>query len=98
MREEFSDDIEAGLVIGTEPGAEAQVARGETVTLVVSRGPDLVKVPDVIGMSFSDAYDTLAAAGFVVKDEGEGNRVVGTDPEGGTMARRGSTVTIQRRR
>jgi serine/threonine-protein kinase len=97
-REEFSDDVEAGMVIGTDPPAGEQVGRGETVTLIVSKGPDLVEVPDVVGMRFSDAYDKLTAAGFKVADEGEGNNVVGTDPEGGTMARRGSTVTIERRR
>ena len=73
-------------------------APGSDVELLVSKGPDLIEVPDVIGMRFSDAYDTLAQAGFAVADEGEGNRVVGTDPEGGSMVRRGSTVTIQRRR
>ena len=97
-REEFSDDVEVGLVIGTDPPAGEQVGRGETVTLIVSKGPDLVEVPDVIGMRFSDAYDTLVNAGFEVTDEGEGNRVVGTDPEPGERVRRGSKVTIQRRR
>jgi serine/threonine-protein kinase len=97
-REEFSDDVEAGKVIGTDPAAGATAERGATVTIVISKGPDLVEVPDVVGMRFSDAYDTLVAAGFQVKDEGEGNRVVGTDPEGGSKVRRGSTITIQRRR
>jgi beta-lactam-binding protein with PASTA domain/tRNA A-37 threonylcarbamoyl transferase component Bud32 len=96
--EDFHDEIPAGHVISTTPPAGSQAARDSDVELVVSKGPDLIEVPDVIGMRFSDAYDTLAAAGFAVADEGEGNRVVGTDPEGGTMARRGSTVTIQRRR
>lgn len=98
VREDFSDDVEAGLVIGTAPPAGEQVARGDTVTLIVSKGPDLVVVPDVIGMRFSDAYDTLVNAGFEVTDEGEGNRVVGTDPEPGERVRRGSKITIQRRR
>ena len=96
--DEFSDDVPEGQVVRTEPGAGGEAARDSAVTVVVSKGPDLIEVPDVIGMRFSDAYDTLAGAGFAVADEGEGNRVVGTDPEGGTMARRGSTVTIQRRR
>jgi serine/threonine-protein kinase len=96
--EEFSDDVEAGKVTRTDPAAGQQVAKGAPVTVYVSKGPDLIEVPDVIGMRFSDAYDTLVAAGFQVKDKGEGNRVVGTDPEGGTKVKRGSTVTIQRRR
>ena len=98
VTEDFHDEIPAGHVISSSPSAGSQAARDSNVELVVSKGPDLIEVPDVIGMRFSDAYDTLAAAGFAVADEGEGNRVVGTDPEGGTMARRGSTVTIQRRR
>jgi serine/threonine-protein kinase len=98
VQEEFSDDVEAGFVTRTDPPAGQRVAKGGPITVYVSKGPDLVEVPDVIGMRFSDAYDTLVAAGFQVKDKGEGNRVVGTDPEGGTRVRRGSTVTIERRR
>jgi serine/threonine-protein kinase len=98
VEEAFSDDVEAGRVVSTDPAAGQQVPKGGAVTVVVSKGPDLVEVPDVVGMRFSDAYDTLVAAGFQVKDEGEGNRVVGTDPEGGSKVKRGSTVTIQRRR
>ncbi|HVM53221.1 MAG TPA: PASTA domain-containing protein [Acidimicrobiales bacterium] len=97
-QEEFNDDVEAGRVVRTDPPAGRQVERGAEVTLVVSRGPDLVAVPDVVGMTYSDAYDRLEAAGFkVAPPKGSGNRVVKTDPEPGTRIKRGSTVTVHLR-
>jgi serine/threonine-protein kinase len=97
--EEFSDDVEAGLVTRTDPPSGTKVEKGATVTLYVSKGPDLITVPDVIGMTYSDAYDTLTAAGFVLGDpSGQGNRVVRTNPKPGTKAKRGSEVTVYLKR
>jgi serine/threonine-protein kinase len=98
VREEFSDAAEAGRVLGTDPPAGERVARGSKVTLVVSKGPDLVAVPDVVGMNYSDAYDTLTAAGFDVVPEGRGNNVVGTKPGPGARVKRGSEIVVQLRR
>ena len=47
VREDHSETVEKGVVIGTDPGAGAEVERGGTVLLVVSKGPPLVKVPNV---------------------------------------------------
>ena len=98
VREDFSDDVEAGLVMATDPPAGERVGRGDAVTLVVSKGPDLVVVPDVIGMTYSQAYDELTAAGFDVVPEGRGNNVVGTKPGPGARVKRGSEIVVQLRR
>jgi serine/threonine-protein kinase len=92
--QDFSDDVEAGKVIKTDPAAGEQAEKGATVTVHISKGADLVAVPDVVGMTYSDAYDTLDAAGFVVEQSGQGNRVVKTNPPPGSRAKRGSGVTI----
>lgn len=71
-----SNDVEEGMVIRTEPGANAQVDTGDTVTLVVSSGEDgdgggdgdRVAVPDVWGMSVDEATDELEDAGLEVGD------------------------------
>jgi serine/threonine-protein kinase len=95
LAEEFSDDVEEGLVTRTDPAANTEVPKGSPITLYVSKGPDLVSIPDVVGKRYSDAYDILKAAGFkLAEPKGEGNRVKKTDPEPGTRVRRGSTVTI----
>ena len=46
----FDDEVAAGQVVATQPGAGAELNRGDTVELVVSKGPDLVAVPDVSGL------------------------------------------------
>ncbi|CAN5255651.1 N/A [soil metagenome] len=97
--EEFSDDIAAGVVIRQAPGPNAgQVERGTTVEIVVSKGPDLVEVPDVVGLTRADAEEALSSAGFEVDSTcflcGSGGVVNRQDPAGGTLFKRGSTVSI----
>src|SRR5207244_299431 len=45
----FSDTVPKDKVISTTPGAGASVAKGGRVTVTVSKGPDLLNVPDVTG-------------------------------------------------
>ena len=84
-REEFSDDVEEGNVIGLEPGPGTEVARDSTVEVVVSKGPDLVVVPEVIGSDVGDAIAALQAAGLVVEvfpERRRGPRARGRPPGG----------------
>jgi serine/threonine-protein kinase len=95
----FSADVAAGRVVETRPGPRVQVERGETVTLVVSRGQQTDTVPSVVGREEAAATRALRAAGFAVdvqQSEGGGRAgaVVAQDPAGGTEAAVGSTVTI----
>jgi eukaryotic-like serine/threonine-protein kinase len=64
--QEFSDSIASGTVIGIGKRAGGgNWAPGDTVTLVVSKGPQLFPVPDVTGKTLADAKRILTAAGFV---------------------------------
>jgi serine/threonine-protein kinase len=51
-------------VIDTDPGANTSVAAGDEITLNVSTGPEQREVPDVSGLSYSDAVRRLTEAGF----------------------------------
>ena len=98
--EEFSDDVDKGKVIGTRPAAGEQLARGATVEVVVSKGPDVVKVPKVEGLSLDEAIERLEGAGLSVGDvsgPARGRPYV-TDPPEGTTVKRGTTVDIYLRR
>jgi beta-lactam-binding protein with PASTA domain/tRNA A-37 threonylcarbamoyl transferase component Bud32 len=99
--EEFSDDVDAGLAIRTNPPAGAKVARGASVTLFVSKGPDLVEVPSIRGAgSLEEAVQRLEAAGLVageVYGPARG-KPYETDPAAGTSVKRGSSVDIYLRR
>ena len=96
VREEFSHDVPAGVVIGTEPApAAGPQPFGSTIVLVVSKGQDLVAVPNVIGMNRQDAIATLEAAGFVAEPTSFlGSRVSQQSPQPNELAERGSTVSI----
>jgi serine/threonine-protein kinase len=97
--EQFSDQVDRGLVIAVR-GAGTEVPRGTTVEVVVSRGPDVVTVPDTSGRSLSEAVAALEAAGLTpgqVFGPAAG-RVAFTDPDAGRTVRRGSVVDITLRR
>ncbi|MEU0471821.1 Stk1 family PASTA domain-containing Ser/Thr kinase [Streptomyces olivaceus] len=80
-----------------EPGSEA--AEGDTVTLTVSKGPEMVEVPDVVGDSVDDAKQKLEDAGFGVKEDRGllglfGDTVKEQSVEGGDNAPKGSSIKI----
>ncbi|MGL5818433.1 MAG: Stk1 family PASTA domain-containing Ser/Thr kinase [Phycicoccus sp.] len=91
-----SDTVPQGSVISQSP-RDGTLFKGDTVTLVVSKGPVLVPVPSVIGQQVGEARRLLELAGFQVKVEEAFGGYFGTvrlqDPAGG-QAPRGSTVTL----
>jgi len=97
VTEAFSDTVGAGIVTSQDP-AEGTLFRGDTVSVVVSKGPPLVQVPDVVGEQVGAATQTLEAAGFTVEEERVLGGFFGTvrqqDPEGGTSVPPGSVVTL----
>jgi beta-lactam-binding protein with PASTA domain/serine/threonine protein kinase len=93
-----SDTVPSGKVISQIPRTGNGV-KGDKISLVVSKGPVLVAVPNVKGAGLQAATDRLTAAGFKVKVQHASlfvglMYVVGSDPSAGTMARKGSTVTV----
>ena len=62
--EVYDEVVAAGLVVGTEPAAAQQIRRFQPVTLLVSRGPELFSVPNVIQRSLEDAEEKLFEAGL----------------------------------
>ncbi len=94
--QENSDTVATGDVISQDP-RDGTLFRGDTVTLVVSKGPVMVDVPNVIGKQVGEARTILEGAGFQVKVERALGGIFGTvrfqDPEKG-QAPKGSTVTV----
>lgn len=99
---ENSTSVPQGSVIRTSPGAGTVLRVGETVTLVVSAGPEQVIVPNVLEKTEQTARQELQLAGFRIEvvdqplppgspDDG---RVLAQSPSGGQRADVGSTVTI----
>ncbi|MCU1374176.1 MAG: protein kinase family protein with domain, partial [Actinomycetia bacterium] len=97
----FSDTVAAGQVITTTPPPGTSVPRGQTVTIIVSKGPDVVVVPDVSKASDLDhAVALLEAAGLQAGQVfGDANgKPFDSDPGAGQQVRRGTTVDIFLRR
>ncbi len=66
--EEYSDSTAEGLVIRTSPSKGNNAKKGDTITLVVSKGKEdtSISVPNVVGMTYYNAKSTLVNAGFSV--------------------------------
>jgi len=62
----FSDTVPVGVVVSQEPAVGTLVARGGTVTIQVSKGPDVVALPDLAGLSYTDAEALLLETGFTI--------------------------------
>ena len=99
-RQVTSDEFDKGQVAAQSPKADRRVAEGDTVTLTLSKGPEMIEVPDVVGDSVDDARQALEGAGFEVdEDRGLfgifGDEVKSQSVEGGRTAPKGSTITIK---
>lgn len=99
VREVASDDVPEGSIIDQSPAAGAQVSKGSRVTITVSTGVELERVPTLSGMRVEQAESTLSAMGF----RPQVNMVDSSEPEGTVLSASGegqelakdSTVTLQ---
>jgi serine/threonine-protein kinase len=94
----FSDTVPAGQVAQQNPGGQT-APQGATITLTLSKGPQLFAVPDVTGQQVAAARATLEAAGFKVNVVSLNPLVTNPtvhneSPQGGTQRPQGSTVTL----
>lgn len=94
-----NSEFDAGQVAQQSPTEGKQAAKGDTVTLTLSKGPEMIEVPDVVGASVDDATTALESAGFQVdEDRGLlglfGDTVKKQSVKGGKTAPKGSTITI----
>ncbi|WP_030228204.1 Stk1 family PASTA domain-containing Ser/Thr kinase [Streptomyces sp. NRRL WC-3626] len=98
--ERVNSEFDAGQVARQNPGEGGRAAEGDTVTLTLSKGPEMIEVPDVVGDSVDEAKQKLEDAGFQVdEDRGLlglfGDTVKGQSVDGGDTAPKGSTITIE---
>lgn len=83
--EQYDEQVPAGGVVGTEPGAGEQVRKGGTVTVLVSRGTEFTLTPDLAGRSVEDAERVLAAEDLTVAPD-PAQEYSETVPEGGVVS------------
>lgn len=66
QRDEISDTVAAGQVIGTDPDAGIELTAGEFVTVLISTGPEVFTLPNVASDTQENAIRRLEANGFTV--------------------------------
>jgi len=100
-QQQASGDIPAGNVISTNPSAGTEVTPDQTITLVISSGPDQVQVPSVQGLSEENARTLIETAGLAmatsdqqVLNPGQDGQVLSQSPGAGSQANPGDTVTV----
>ncbi|HEX8495621.1 MAG TPA: Stk1 family PASTA domain-containing Ser/Thr kinase [Actinomycetales bacterium] len=96
-RQEYDDTVPAGSVVSQQPSSGTGF-RGTPVALVVSRGPRLVTVPNVVGRQVEQATATLRSQGFDVQVNEVLGGFFGTvrsqDAGAGAEVPAGSTITL----
>src|SRR5690606_28813190 len=99
--EQPSMDVEAGLVIGTDPDSGTSLEVDSTVDLIVSSGPENVNIPDVQHLSFDEAKKLLEGDRFqlvvkkdVIASSEPKDRVLNSNPSAGQSVPMGSTITL----
>lgn len=101
VTEEYSDTAPAGQIIQQEPSADTVLKAGETIRLVVSKGPQMAEMPNIIGFTQDGAVKELEVRGlvascFMVVNDGSyaSGCVVRTSEEPGTKVEVGTVITV----
>ena len=97
----YSETIEPGHVISTDPGPGDDVLKDGTVAAVVSKGPERHDVPKLEDMSESEAIDAITEASLVVgntarewSEEFAKGQVISYSPPAGTELKRDAAVRL----
>jgi serine/threonine-protein kinase len=99
--EVFSDDVAVGLVVTQAPAPDVLVARGSTITIKISKGPDVVAFPAIVDRPYAEAEKLLIDTGFTIGSvlgTTEGTvisaSIHGSSANEGDIHRRGTPVDI----
>ena len=97
VTQQYSDTVASGTVISQSVGPGIKVARGSSVGMAVSQGPHMVTVPDLTGMTLSQAQTTLQQSGLSIGSVSgpyDASIVILQNPAAGTSLHYGLTVDV----
>jgi serine/threonine-protein kinase len=96
-----SDTVESGKVIGTNPAAGQSVPKGSKIQLIVSSGKAQVVVPNLYGLTQSEAMSSLENVGLTGTvtsvfscDSSSSGKVIAQSPSNGSRVDKGSNVNM----
>lgn len=100
-RETYSDEVQAGFVLTQNPQPGARVRKGEVVALVVSKGPQLITMPRLVGRMLDDAKALLRPLGLAIRQvftapspDLDPGTIVDQSPPPGAMVRTDVAITV----
>ena len=99
-QKEYNDELAADVIISTTPTAEAELHKGDSITFVLSRGPQTVPLIPLEGLELSQAQKQLDAMGLVAEvheeasDTVQEGYIIRQNPEATTEVPAGSTVEL----
>ncbi len=99
-REEFNDNYAKGTVVAQSVTGGRSANKGAEIQLVISKGPDIVTVPNVVGKTKSETEDEFYRSGLVAKfelkcsDTVPEGKIISQNTGSGTTLKRGETVTV----
>ena len=101
VNERFDDTVKPGLIISQDPPAGTRIPRGSALTLLVSRGPELVEMPVLVGRPLEEARRRLEELGLIVRQvrsavspDLEPGTVVDQSPDPGRRVRPSETEVV----
>ena len=98
--EEYNTDYKSGVVFSQTPVPPKEVKDNAKITLYVSKGTQIVTVPDIVGETYGNAVKALQELGLVViretdnTNEFNGNTITKVEPDAGSSVESGTQVTI----
>lgn len=101
FEDRFHDTVEAGHVIATDPVAGTVLSEGDSILLLISKGPEIrqVKVPSFVGMTPDVAQQSADAQGLVItiteqEDEAPAGMIIGQSVAAETTVPEGTAITL----
>jgi serine/threonine-protein kinase len=90
--------VPVGAVIAQTPLAQSRIHVGGEVSVVLSTGPERIRVPALTGQALDQAKQSLEAAGLragqISESDGEAGKVIAVAPEAGTVVEPGTSVAL----
>ena len=91
IEDEYSNEVEKGKIISQQPMSGAELQKGDTVTIVLSKGPMKGNIPNIVGLTLAEAENilkenklTLGNIKYEYSDTYNNGIVIYQDPKSGT--------------
>jgi serine/threonine-protein kinase len=97
---EYSDKVPEGMIMKQQPASGTKVKKGSVINIVISKGIEMVIVPDVVHLSIDKAKELIKKAGLsyeVIEEESETvekGKVIRQSPSAGDSARKGEKILL----